>query len=310
MPGIAVSCLLICYPVCSGSDNLPGTQSVPFAKAVPDISGLAWLEGDSFLAVHDAKNPMENDRPRVSVLWLPKSLDGVTWKPLTVDWPSPLGPSSDLESIARIPGTNSFLLVESCEGRLDGPRFRRVFLIEIRNSKAVLLSFTELPEMVRNIEGSAVARLGSRLVFLCAERGDGKLRTEIYWADLQLGPLRFGSFHKAYFRPVGFTGPNKRPVSAIEIDSKGRIYIASAYDPNDDNGPFSSVIWRAGRFQADGDNRVRLIFPAKPLKLATLDGLKVESLAIREAKEGLIELFAGTDDENYGGALRAISIGY
>jgi len=305
LPGIAISCLLICYPVFSGSDNLPGTQSVTFAKGVPDISGLAWVAGDSFLAVHDAKNPEENNRPRVSLLELPKSLGGITWKHLTVDWPLPLGPSSDLESIARIPGTNSFLLVESGEGRIDRPRFLRVFLIEIRNNRAELLSYTELPGLVKNIEGSAVARVGSSFIFLCAERGDSRPSTEMYWTDVQLRPLKFGSFKRAYFKPVGFTGQNKRPVSAIEVDNKGRIYIASAYDPEDDNGPFSSVIWRAGQLQAYR-NSVRLVFLSKPYKLATLDGLKVESLAIRETKEGLIELFAGTDDENYGGALRAI----
>jgi hypothetical protein len=305
---ITISCLLICHTDSGGSDNRAGVRWGHFANAVPDISGLAWIEGDSFLAVHDAKNPLENNRPRVSMLWLPKSLDGITWEPLSVEWPSPLGSSSDLESITRIPGTDYFLLVESGEGRLDHSQFRRVFLIEIRNRQAVLLSFAELPGPVNNIEGSGVARLGSRLIFLCAERGDNRLSTEVYWTDLQLRPLRFGSFQKAYFKPLGFTGQNKRPVSAIEVDSLGRIYIASAYDPDDDNGPFSSVIWRAGRIQAGRNNRVRLAFQSKPLRLATLDGLKVESLAIREAKAGLVELFAGTDDENYGGAMRAIPI--
>jgi hypothetical protein len=127
----------------------------------------------------------------------------------------------------------------------------------------------------------------------------------VYWTDLQLDPLRFGTFHKTYFKSVGFAGKNKRPVSAIDLDTSGRIYIASAYDP-DDNGPFTSVIWRAGHIRADRNNRVSLVFAPKPLKLATLDGLKVESLAVREARKGLIELFAGTDDENYGGAVRAL----
>ena len=301
--------MLICHPVCGDSDNRAGIQSLHFANAVPDISGLAWVEGNTFLAVHDAKNPEENDRPRLSLLRLPESLDGITLKPLTIDWPSPQGVSSDLESIARIPGTDFFLLVESGEGRGGGKQFRRVFLIQLKYTQAVLLSFTELPAVVKNIEGSAVARLGDRLTFIFAERGDGQLSTEVYWTDLQLSPLKFGTFHKAYFKSVGFTGKNKRPVSAIEVDNIGRIYIASAYDPNDDNGPFTSVIWRAGRFRADRNNRVSPVFISKPYKLATLDGLKVESLAIREGKDGLIEVFAGTDDENYGGALRPIPVG-
>ena len=50
-----------------------------------------------------------------------------------------------------------------------------------------------------------------------------------------------------------------------------------------------------------------MVLRARGQKLATLDGLKVESLAIRESK-GAVELFAGTDDENYGSALRPIAL--
>jgi hypothetical protein len=118
--------------------------------------------------------------------------------------------------------------------------------------------------------------------------------------------LKIGAFKRAYFKPIGFTGKNRRPVSSIEIDSQGRIYIASAYDTEDDNGPFSSVIWLAGRFRTDRNKGTRPDFLSRPQRLATLDGLKVESLAVREARPGVIELFAGTDDENYGGAIRPI----
>ena len=303
---ISGSCLMLMCLVWSNSDNRADTQSIKPNNNIPDLSGLAWIEGDTFLAVHDAKNPDENDRPRVSILRLPQSLDGIAWTTFTLNWPAPLGLSGDLESVARIPGTDSFLLVESGEGRNAGQRFNRVFMIKVANAQPILDSFVSLPSIFKNIEGSAVARVGDRFIFICAERGDHRSETEVYWADLQLQPLRFGSFHKTYFKPVGFSGKNKRPCSAIDIDSLGRIYIASAYDPEDDNGPFKSVIWRAGRIWADRDN-VRLVFHTRPLRLATLDGLKVESLAIREAK-GMIELFAGTDDENYGGALRPIPL--
>jgi hypothetical protein len=275
---------------------------------LPDFSGLAWVEGDTFLALHDAKYPEEKDRVRASIMLLPRSLDGITLMPLAIDWPSPQGPSSDLESIARIPGTNSFLLTESGEERDDRQQFRRVFLTELRNGQLVFRSFTELPATVKNIEGSTVWKTGNRLIFAFAERADGQSRTEFYWADLELQPLRVGTFQKTYFSPAGFTGPNRRPVSAIEVDSLGRIYIASAYDTEDDNGPFTSVIWRAGRFQSDRKGGPRPVFLSRPQRLATLDGLKVESLAVREMKKGLVELFAGTDDENYGGAVRPILI--
>ena len=286
--------------------NHAGRQSVPSVTNIPDLSGLAWVEGDTFLAVHDAKNPEELDRPRVSLLRLPKSLDGIAWTKLSIDWPAPLGQSGDLESIARIPGTDLFLLVESGESQLSGRRLNRAFLIKIENSQPILDSFVHLPQMFKNIEGSAVAKLGDRFVIICIERGDHRAVTEVYWAYLQLRPLKFGSFQKAYFRPSGFAGRNKRPVTAVEIDSLNRVYVASAYDPEDDNGPFRSVIWRAGRITADR-NGVRPVFHVRPVRLATLDGLKVESLAIRESN-GKLELFAGTDDENYGGILRPIPL--
>jgi hypothetical protein len=275
---------------------------------IPDFSGLAWVEGDTFLALHDAKYPEEKDRVRASLIRLPRSLDGIALMPLALDWPSPQGPSSDLESIARIPGTNSFLLTESGEERDDRQQFRRVFLAELRDGKLAFISFTELPSTVTNIEGSAVWKTRDRLIFVYAERGDGLSRTEFYWADLDLQPLRFGSFQKTYFSPTGFTGANKRPISAIEVDTLGRIYIASAFDTEDDNGPFTSVIWRAGRFQNDRKGGARPVFLSRPQRLATLDGLKVESLAVREMKKGVVELFAGTDDENYGGAVRPIPV--
>jgi hypothetical protein len=303
---IVTGCLLIALVAWTGgAGNLANTQTEQSVTSIPDLSGLEWVEGDTFLAVHDAKNPEELDRPRVSLLRLPKSLDGIAWTSFNLKWPEPLGPSGDLESIARIPGTDLFLLVESGESQLAGRRLNRVFLIKIENSQPILDSFVHLPQMFKNIEGSAVAKIGDRFVIICIERGDHRAVTEVYWSYLQLNPLRFGSFQKAYFRPSGFAGRNKRPVTAVEIDSRNRVYVASAYDPEDDNGPFRSVIWSAGRITAD--RKGGPVFQLRPVRLATLDGLKVESLAIRESN-GKLELFAGTDDENYGGVLRPIPL--
>jgi hypothetical protein len=95
-------------------------------------------------------------------------------------------------------------------------------------------------------------------------------------------------------------------VSAIEIDKQGQLYIASAYDSDDDNGPFTSVIWRAASINVDRSGMFRVNLLSRPVELARLDGLKVESLAIREREQKAQELFAGTDDENYGGAIRLI----
>jgi hypothetical protein len=273
---------------------------------MPDVSGLAWVEGDTFLAVHDAKNPEENHLPRVSLLRLPRSTEGVSWKPLEVSWPAAGAMSSDLESVARIPGTSLFLLLESGESSHGGRRFSRIFLAELGGESLTIRSATEFPYPVKNIEGSAVSRLGDRLVFMWAERGDGQPGTKLSWADLQLGPVRLGAPRHTYFRPGRFTGKNWRPVSAMDIDGRGRVYVSSAYDPEDDAGPFASVIWRAGQVRVQRSGRVAVDLFGAPRQLARLDGLKVEALAIRERGRGAGELFAGVDDENYGGALRPI----
>ena len=290
----------------SSSFNLY-SQTIQTSPILPDLSGLAWIDGDTFLAVHDAKNPIENFKPRVSMIWLPDSLKGITSIPLSLDWPLPLGLSSDLESVARIPGKQSFLLVESGEGIYNGQQFRRVFLVEIRDQQLIMQSFTELPVSVKNIEGSAVVQIGDRLIFICAERAEGLRETNILFADLQLEPLKIGVFEYVNFKPDNFTGPKVRVVSAIETDENGQLYIASAFDSGDDNGPFESVIYRIGQVKHE-NNKVSLILFNKPQQLATITGFKVESLAIRELISGKLELFAGTDDENYGGTLRLISI--
>jgi hypothetical protein len=284
----------------------PTARAESETNQLPDISGLAWIEQDTFLAVHDAKNPEENNRPRVSILSLPRTPEGIQWKPLELDWPPPLKESSDLESIARIPGTSLFLLVESGESIYNNQRFGRIFLIELKDEKPIIRSFTQLPTTTKNIEGSAVFRSGDRLTFVCAERGDHQTGTKLFWADLKLEPFELGKFQQTYFKPGNFTGKNKRPVSAIEIDKQGQVYIASAYDSDDDNGPFTSVIWRAGRISADRTGKFRINLLSRPVELARLDGLKVESLAIRWREQAAQELFAGTDDENYGGAIRLI----
>lgn len=283
------------------------TDEAQRREAMPDISGLAWIEQDSFIAIHDAKNPEENSRPRVSLLRLPQSPEGVRWRPLNVSWPAPLLESSDLESIARIPSTSLFLLVESGESIYNERRFSRVFLVELKNERLEIRSLLQLPATIVNIEGSAVAKFGERLIFIWAERGDGQPRTKLFWADLELEPFKLGKAQQVYFKPGRFSGKNWRPVSAIEIDGRGRVYIASAYDPNDDNGPFTSIIWRAGRVRINRTGRVSVNLFNVPRQIARLDGLKVESIAVRERPQALYELFIGVDDENFGGAIRRIA---
>ena len=91
----------------------------------------------------------------------------------------------------------------------------------------------------------------------------------------------------------------------MDVDSDGNIYTVAAFDPegsveNPDNGPFRSAVFKVGQL-VDGS----VVLDASPSILAMTDGLKIESVAVRENGNG-VELFIGTDDENFGGVLRQI----
>ncbi len=274
-----------------------------------DLSGLAWIGGDNFLVVHDAKNPDERGRTRVSLLVLPSSLDGILWRELHPRFPG--GLSSDLESAARIPGYNEVLLVES--GDNAGP-FRRIFLAELDRNRVNILdvvewdSFTE----VFNVEATAVAETDNGLIFIWSERNSGEQFHDINWVDLTLDPFMIGGNSGS----VRFTLPAdlvneignplySRPIVGMDVDSAGQVYTVAAFDPEDsvpdpDNGPFRSVVFKIAQV-VNG----MVVLDGMPTIQGTVDGLKVESVVVREDDDH-VDIFIGTDDENYGGTLRLL----
>lgn len=274
-----------------------------------DLSGLAWLGDDRFLVVHDAKNPDELDRVRVSFLKTPASLEGMLWAPLDVAFPDT--PSSDLESASRVPGAPLVLLVESND---DAGEHRRIFLARVdADGVAVegVVPWTGFSDAF-NVEATAVAPAGDGFLFLWAERASGQQNTVIRWSPMTLDPFAIAA-------PTGsapFALPEdlvdaegaplySRPIVAMDIDAAGGLHVAAAYDPegtvaDPDNGPFRSALMRIGTVSAAGvalDPTVEMT--------AVADGLKIESVAAME-RDGETWLFIGTDDENYGGTLRRL----
>lgn len=278
------------------------------ASSLSDVNGLTWLGGDLFLAAHDAKNPDENSLPRASLLKLPADLEGVLYRPMRINWPGLK--SSDLESAARIPGTNDVLLVES--GDNGDPVFHRIFRASVEDANLRIRATADWPLSVDNAESSAVAKVGDHYVFLFAERGENQPSTDVRWARFNPQTLQFGEFHS-----VTFDNPDplhvNRPIVAMDVDSHGRIVVASAFDaeaaglPNPDNGPFSSSVWTIGRIDASSGDRPQVTLLDQPRHVATLNGLKVESVAVREDADGR-QLFVGVDDENYGGTIRRLPL--
>jgi hypothetical protein len=285
---------------CGGNDA-EGDRASAEGETIPDLSGLAWTGGDQFLAVHDAKNPDEIDSPRLSVLTLPDALGGIQAEAVDVEWPDAQGPSSDLESADRIPGTDRVIFAESGDDRGD---FQRIFLAEHRGGEVEIVDYVEWPRPVFNVEGVAVGAVGDELVFLYAERAQGEPTTEIAWTRLRLDPLRLGSFRRVTFPNPAPVGSDSRPVSALTVDSAGAVYAASATDPDRDEGPFTSAVWRIGEL-TEGSGGVEVELIAEPELLARVDGFKVESVAVQEHGRE-VTVYAGTDDEYYGGTMRPL----
>ena len=302
-------CLLSSVASCSPTPGHQPPKSQPAAPAawrqactLPDISGLAWIDGDRFLAVHDAKAPEENDIPRVSLLRLPDSLTGIHYRPLALSHPA--GPSNDFESIARIPGTDDYLLIESTEQQSTMPHTRRLFLTRFANDSWQQVDVLDWPTPSHIVEGAAVAKLDDRFVFVYAERSDGRGSTPLRWAPFDPRAKTFGTFRTVSFTCPFPTGPHARPVSGIDIDRAGYVYVGSAEDPGD-NGPFTSAVYRIGRVTLV-EGRPQIVLREVPQRLGTLDGMKVESVSIRELPGRGAEVFVGTDDENYGGTVRPL----
>jgi hypothetical protein len=279
-------------------------QGVVRASTLPDLSGLAWVEDDLFIGVHDAKRNSEKYYwPRISLVRLPKSeLEGVAWQSLDLKFPGPEGPSSDLESVSRIPGGKGFLFAESGQ---EGESARRIFFAVYSNGTLNIESQVIWPVPIDNVEATEVCQVGRQLVFLYAERAEGLSVTKLRWAKLSLNPLEFGAFEEVTYEAVDPVGKGARPIVALAVDTDGFIYSVSAYDPGNDDGPFRSVVWRIGKMVADekGNPQVEL---GEGKRLANLDGLKVESIAVRQSDEDGKQVYVGTDDEHYGGIIRLL----
>jgi len=295
--------ILIIIYLSACSDN-KDDQAMIYPDTLPDLSGLSWIEDDLFIGVHDAKNNSEKENwPRASLIRLPQSeLDGVIWEPVALNFPGPGGASSDMESACSIPGGKDFLFVESGQ---EGEQYRRIFLAEYDNGDLWISSYIDWPVEVVNVEATEVCQVGEKLVFLFAERAQDSSSTQLRWAEISIAPLGFGEFSEVTYEAVDPVGPGTRPIVALEVDNDGYIYIVSAYDSGNDGGPYRSVVWQIGRVTNDGQGK-----PVVELglnnRLADLDGLKVESVAVRESSVNGKEIYIGTDDEHYGGILRLL----
>lgn len=308
LPRFAVSVLFALFTTSEFSLAQQSSNQKP-ASSLADLSGMVWIEDDLFIAVHDAKVADENSKPRVCRLDLPNSLRGITFKDFRSSFRGVT--PNDLESVSRIPGKKQVLLVESGDSK-NAPSIQRIFKASVTRRGIKITNVTPWPVEIHNVEATAVAKLKGKYFFLFAERADNESNTELKW--IQFSPDKMEFDHKVY--SMKFDSPDtqryNRVIVGMDVDQNGYLYTVSAFDaeaaglPNPDNGPFAAGVYASGRIQLkDGQPSVELFTP--PLKIASVEGFKVETVAVRETTHGgAAQLFIGTDDENYGGTLRQL----
>jgi hypothetical protein len=277
------------------------------ASTLLDLSGIAWMDDDLFLAVHDSKSVEEPERPRASVVIDASTPEGVLYHQLEIDWPEG-SLSNDLESIARVPGTHRVLLLES--GDDGNAAYRRIFLATFDARPPFALKIDAVvpwPEPVFNVEAAAIFDMDGARYFVYAERADSQPVTEIRWAPVRIEDtsIEFGSFAGVLYA-AGIAGPGVRPIVALDIDSEGHVFAVTAFDSDNDNGPFRSVVSMIGQFQAEGDGRPMFVPSGMFGTIAQGDGFKIEGITVVEQTGEPSRIYVGTDDENYGATLRQV----
>lgn len=297
-------CMMFLIPVLFSCSNEDYDDFNLRPSTLPNVSGLSWVEGNTFVGVHDAKNNDEKKNwPRLSIIQTATNeFEGVKWEPVYPVFPGPGGLSSDLESCSRIPEGKGYLFVESGQ---EGSSFKRIFHGVLDSNTISIVDYIDWPVEISNVEATEVFQVNDELIFLYAERAENKPSTKIRWANLSLNPLSFGDFNEVVYEAIDPVGLNSRPIVAMDIDSDGFIYTVSAYDLNIDSGPFRSVVWKIGQISTDlqGNPFVDL---NRNQRVADLDGLKVESIAISEVPGDSKKIYIGTDDEYYGGIIRLL----
>lgn len=276
-------------------------------NGLPSISGLAAIDQNHYLAVLDKKISSGGDR--IGVIEL-SSAGAPRFTSLAIEnWPNHQA-ANDLESACALPGRpNEFLIAES--GTWQG-EFGRLFHIKLEQNYATVLKAFDLPvqndtnpsQVGDQFEGLACASLSpNRFQLILAERGDeqhaGSLQTGVL--DLAAGDLLWAEQRIPVLSPLT-TGSNRRDIADLYLEGQ-QLWAVAVHDQGD-QGPFQSVVYPVARF--DANNPQPIMINTKPEAIAHIDGFKVEALAAPSPLTPNSRFMLGTDDENFGGALRPL----
>lgn len=271
-----------------------------------NISGLAPAGEGVVLAVADTKRGSDADR-----FALLSTADGSALA-LRVDWPADLA-THDLEALCPVPGhPDQYLAFES--GRADngddlgGGVAYRVWLDRAGNDGSTLrfLQRIVISPGLRaplgagefdQVEGAVAWLSGDDVVVALGQRETGELLLLRLIGDSFELRDRLATSHLRCDRD--------RRIADLCVDARDGqrvLYGVQADDPGD-FGPFGSTVVTLGTISAAG------VFELAPeaTVAAVCEGFKVEGLCVPASGDAGL-LIAGTDDEGFAPALRALRL--
>ncbi|MGW0736757.1 hypothetical protein [Streptomyces sp. NPDC002851] len=285
-----------------GSGIERGVSGIAVAGSEPSATGAVEL-----VVVRDNK---DTGQSRIATVHL--TPDNAVTRELA--WRGPL--PTDLEALDAVPGRPGRYIAVSSKGMTYD-------LDVTRTTATVRGAPVRLPDVRDgdNYESFALHRDASgRLFAVWATRGKSAEKSVVRAAPATAGRdgLRIADpTSRAEFAVPLPDEDEVRHISDLKVLGDGTLLVSSASDPNVNDGPFASAVYYAGRLTVDGTgdrdrnrNRNRNGDAVLDLKSAPElvplhsfdkgDNRKIEAVAALPGGRGVW----GTDDENFGGAVR------
>ena len=250
------------------------------------ISGIAAIDKDHFLVVHDGKKP---EHPRLSIVtWQTEQEPALT----QLAWCDKTNFPMDLEAITAIPSHEHDYLVLESKGRVS-----RIQLDGINRCKTTAQFNLPTATAQSNMEALALHCFGFDCILVWAERGDDKQAAKLSWAKFDVDKNTVTSAEgKTFEFTASYPSLNRRSISDIAIDKQGVIWVSSASDPGD-KGPFQSALYQLGAFSMKNSeiNWIPSSSNTQPIAKYESENIKIEGMSFIQDN-----LIMGTDDENMG----------
>ena len=251
------------------------------------ISGMANIDRDTYLAVHDLK--ANEDGTRLTVIHSIPNMDYVVVPVQVAGWDDKSKRSSDLEAVCSLANhDDQFLLLESGNWNDKKGRLFRVSLdVSATPHRATVIGTHEMEifnakgdkAADRTIEGDEFEGLAcfhrseGRYLVLLAERGGSAPHPHgvIRWFDLDLDSGKGPVWSAAGKRGVTVIAPGdwadssrNRDISALHVKDNvlwaaaSEEFEAGNKDPRKGTtGPFYSVIYRVGEVDVNAETPIR-----------------------------------------------------